>query len=218
MSDGRGVVGQDTYPVQTEGNWIGNRANPRGELIMPDPYQQLVADGRVFQASNAAFETGTLGATAFTTGGVNPFLNLDIPSGTTVMPLELRLTQDGTVAGNAFDIYVVYENASLLSAAGTAVSVVNMRTDDPNATTCTITSLPTITAPSDDRALFSGIFTQNVDDPKHSDDSFHLSARDTVMPILVGPASLVIYAWVTGTAPTLFFRLVWWELASTALT
>ena len=215
-----GVRMQDSLPARTsDGDVVNIRANNRGEIVMIDQYQQWVADGVVFQANNAALETGTLSVTTFASGGTNPFFSCTVPSGTTMIPLEVSLTQDGSAAGNAWDLYMGYENADLFSSGGTAVSVNNMRTDDPKTTSLTnVLTTATLTAPTDDRVIHSGIYTQNVDDPKHSDDSFYWTARKNIAPILVGASTFYIYAWVTGTAPTLFFRVVWAEFNTTQVT
>ena len=65
------------------------RLNRRGELITPDWYQQLVADGRVFLASNAARETAEAIGTATTWSDTDPALLLDVPDGKTAIPLEM---------------------------------------------------------------------------------------------------------------------------------
>lgn len=211
---------QDSLPaIGTDGAAGVPRINNRAEQVTIDQYQQWVADGVVFQANNAAIESGTVSVTTFNAGGTNPFFSMTVPSGSTMIPLEISITQDGTVAGNAWDLYIAYENADLFSSGGTAVSVNNMRTDDPNTTSMTnVLTGATLTAPTDDRGIHSGIYTQNVDDPKHSDDSFYWSARTRLAPIIVGAGTFVIYAWVTGTAPTLFFRVVWAEFSTTQVT
>lgn len=210
---------QDTLPsIGGDGDAGNPRINNRAELVMIDQYQQWVQDGVVFQANNAAFETGTISVTTFNANGTNPFIAVNVPSGTTIIPMELTLTQDGSAAGNAWDLYFAYENAALVTSAGTTMSINNMRTDDPKTSVCGVTTAPTLTAPSDDRNIFSGIFTQNVADPKHSDDSYYWTARKNIAPILVGPATLMVYAWVTGTAPTLLARLVWAEFSTSQVT
>ena len=211
MSDLRVINRQNTYSGVGEDDWVAARGNPRGELISVDWYQQLVLDGRVYQINNAAIETATAATTSFATNGTNPFIYVGVPSGTSIMPMEIRLTQGGSVANNAFTVLCAYEDAALYSTGGSAVDVQNERTDAPNTSGCVAYTGATVTAPSDDRLLHGGIYSQNVDDPDHADESFFWSIRNSIAPVLVGPASLLIYAYVGATAPSLWFRVSWWE-------
>ena len=90
MSEIRGGVRQDSYDVQGEGRAHNVRMNPRGEIIVPDWVTQLVMDGRVYNISSAVQEAGDLlGETSPGTNNVNPSILVDVPSGTTIIPLEL---------------------------------------------------------------------------------------------------------------------------------
>lgn len=203
-------VMQKTYAAYAEATAGSLRLNRRGELVMPDFYQQLVMDGRVFQVSNAAFETAEELSTAFGTNGASPSIYIGVPSGTTIMPLEVRLTQ-GIIANDAWTCLIAYENSVPASVSVTARTPVNLRTDRPVSSACTCGVTGTVTAPGDDALLHGGIYTQMAADPEHSDESFFWSARDSIAPIIVGGGCLLIYAFVATTGPGLWYRVVWAE-------
>lgn len=212
----RGIVRHTTPVGLAAGGSYAGALSKRGELFTID-WLEWVLSGHAYQISNAAAETATA---ATTSGGTNlstPFLYVGVPSGTTIVPLEIRLTQGGSVANDAFTVIVIAENAAAYSSGGTAITPDNLRTDAPNSSVCTCYSGATITAPDDDRALFAGIYSQNVADPDHSDESFFWTARNGVPPVIVGAGSLLIYAYVATTAPSLYFRVVWLELPTTAI-
>ncbi len=207
------IVQQSTHPAYGESVAGQVRLNRRGEVVIPDFYQQLVMDGRVFQINNAVIETAdAINTLAFTANGTSPSIYIGVPAGTTIMPLEIRLVQGGTIATDAFTVVINYEDAAPAAASGTAKTPINLRTDRPNTSACTCLATATITAPSDDALLFAGIFTQMVADPLHSDQSFAWSARDFLAPVLVGSACLSIYAYTATVAPSFYWRVVWAEI------
>src|SRR3990167_887572 len=94
----RSNVAQASYGGQSEGGIFAPRLNKRAELVFADLYMQLVQDGRVFCTPNPTIETAVaMGGTSF--ADTTPAILIDIPSGTTMIPLEVRMDQGGTVAG-----------------------------------------------------------------------------------------------------------------------
>lgn len=208
-----GLVRQDNLGVFQDGVSPQYSLNRRGELVVPDFYQQLVMAGRVFQINNAAIETAdAIGTTSFATSGTNPMIYIGVPAGTTIMPLEIRFTQGGTAAADVFTVVMNFEDTAPVAASGTAKTPINLRTDRPNTSTCTCYAAATITAPSDDALLYAGLYTQNVADPLHSDQSFFWSARNCIAPVLVGSACLSIYAFAATDGPDFHWRVVWAEI------
>jgi len=205
------IVQQDAFSAYKDGTGGMVHLNRRGDIVTPDFYQQLVMDGRVFQINNAAFETAEALSTAFGTNGESPSIYVGVPSGTTIMPLEIRLTQGGTVGADAWTCLVAYENSIPASVSVTARVPINMRTDRPHASTCTCGVTGTVTAPGDDALIHGGIYTQMVADPVHPSQDVLWSARDSLAPVIVGGGCLLIYAFVATTGPSLFYRVVWAE-------
>jgi hypothetical protein len=210
---GEGLVRQNNLGAWADGVQPQYRLNRRGEIIVPDFYQQLVMDGRVFQINNAAIETAdAIGTTSFATNGTNPMIYLGVPVGTSIMPLEIRIVQGGTIANDAFTVVINYEDAAPAAASGTAKTPINLRTDRPVTSSVTALAAATITAPADDALLHAGIYTQMVADPVHSDQDFIWSARTMLAPIIVGSGCLSIYAFTGTTGPSFYWRVVWAEI------
>lgn len=219
MSELRGVVQQDTYVATGEGNFMRARMNPRGELVVADWMTQLVLDGRVFNASNTTIETAVAGSTSF--ADTDPFLLLDVPSGTTAIPLEILLAQAGTVAGGVITILITTDDATRFSSGGTAVTPINMRKDDPNTSACSFyeggSSAITASANTDADTLFATLLDQDVTDPNITENVVW-TARKYIPPALIGPASLLVFAYASTTAPSLYWSVKWVEFSTSVVT
>lgn len=215
MTDIRGIVQQDTYTSAGEQAFIGARANPRGELVTPDWMTQLVMDGRVYNVSNAARETAlAVGGTSFS--DTAPAFLLDVPSGTTIVPLEINLHQGGTVAGAVITVLVTLSDKIRYSSSGTSHTPQNMRFDEPNSSDCSFYTGATAGANTDDITIWGAQLEANVD--SQANGKVEWSARNYIPPVLVGPASLVIYTYAGTTQPSWFFSINWWELSTANLT
>lgn len=211
---------QTSYISTPDGQSPKPRLNRRGEQVTPDFYQQLVQDGRVFLASNAARETALAGGgTSFS--DTAPAFLLDVPTGYTVMPLEIHLAQGGTVAGNVINVLVTLSDKTRYASGGGAITPQNMRFDEPYASACSFYGCGTdivANANADDITLWAAILDQDVSTKPESTINVNWSARVNLAPLLVGPASLVIYAYAGTTEPSLFFNITWAELQTAAVT
>lgn len=222
MVDVRAVVQQDSYQSQAEGAAVGIRANPRGEIVVPDYYLQLVLDGRVFNASNAVQETPErIGETARGADNVNPSLLLDVPEGTTVIPLEVMLDMAaGTSTDQTATINV--DDGTRFSAGGVAITPINSRLDDPNTSSVAFysgSSQITATANTDDNTI-SAVFIEEEATPRTTVGGpfFYWSARQAIPVVLIGPASLQVF--VTGSTDDhdFYWHVTWAEIPTTNVT
>jgi len=222
MSDviARGFVQQDSYHPQSEGGAASVRLNPRGELVTADIWQQFVFDGRVFSTSNVARETAAaMGTASATFADTDPALLLDVPLGTTAIPLEIQLNQGGTVAGAMIAVLITLDDKVRYSSGGVEVTPQNLRYDEPNTSSCSFyegTTDIVSAAATDDVTLFSKFLIQDIDAPMGS--QIFWSAREHVAPALVGPASLVIYAYAATTQPSFWWNVTWAELPTADFT
>jgi hypothetical protein len=217
-------VMQDNYHVTGEGTTGKLRLNPRGELVVPDFFTQLVLDGRVFNASNAVQETAEdLSETARGTNNVNPALLLDIPTGTTAIPLEviLDIAADGTDEDLAITINT--DDAVRYSSGGGAITPINMRKDDPRSSNCTVksgSSTITAAANTDDDTIYSARLPAEAL-PRTSETgtpSFFWSAKLYTPPVLIGPASLLVFIVGATADATYMWSVKWAEFATTEIT
>ena len=208
-------VRQETYEVNGEGSTGRIRLNRRGELVGIDQYQQWVADGRVFVASPAARETAeAIGSTSFS--DTDPALLLDIPTGTTAIPLEIILNQGGTVAGGNITLLITLSDKIRYASAGVAITPKNMRFDVPRSSTCRFYSGSTdivANANAEDLTLFAQNLVHDIDTLEGGNVQW--TARKFIAPVLIGPAAIPIYAVAGSTQPSFFYVVKWAEFDTT---
>ena len=210
------LVRQDTYEAIAEGSVGKVRLNRRGELVSPDWITQLIFDGRVFMASNAAMETARdIGDAAY--DELEPAIAMDVPSGTSVIPLEIMMYQGGAAASADVTVLMTVDDTGGRITSGTAITPRNylINATEP------ITSLVTLkihdddgtklvtAAPNEDNTFYAKMQAYALVGGDTQD--IHWSARKFVPPIIEGPGSLVIYWYGTG-LPEGFWHLVWAEI------
>ena len=219
MSEIRGGVRQDSYDVQGEGRAHNVRMNPRGEIIVPDWVTQLVMDGRVYNISSAVQEAGDLlGETSPGTNNVNPSILVDVPSGTTIIPLELTIMPEGTgTTGDWPIIRMNTDDGTHYSSGGASITPVNARKDDPNTSSCSAYHGGTqivASANTDDNTIWYA----SVDTSIRVNQPNYWSARTHVTECLIGPASLLVFVQVSNVDEEVLWSLKWAEFATTDIT
>jgi hypothetical protein len=185
-----------------------NRELAKGNLM-----GYLAATGRIFTASAAAANTTVTGATSFAT--TTPTFLLDIPEGTTALPLRFTGGQTGTVAGAKVDIIVEWDNADRYTSGGTEATWLNQMfhsrlavCDFYSATGTAITA--TNAYGVRDMALSIG---QDVEPAEGALQEIIWTPN--AGPIgLRGPAAWLLYAFAGTTAPTLWYTFTWGEVRS----
>ena len=220
MTNIRGVVGQLQYPLQSEGGFVNARMNPRGELVTPDYFLQLVLDGNVYNASNLVQETPErISETARGSDNVNPSLLLDVPTGTTAIPLEINIEE---AAGTTEDLTLTINTDDVVrrTSGGATITPVNMRKDDRNTAESTFysgsTQIVTIVNVDDDQLYTRFIEAEAT--PRTTVGNrpiFSWSARDFVPPVLIGPASLLVFLIGSTDDHDWFYSVKWAEIATT---
>ncbi len=209
-------VRQESYEVNGEGSTGRIRLNRRGELVGIDQYQQWVADGRVFVASPAARETAEAIGTVDTFSDTDPALLLDIPSGTTAIPLEIIMNQGGTVAGGNITLLITLSDKIRYSSGGVAITPKNMRFDTPRSSSCRFYSGSTdivANANAEDLTLFAQNLLHDIDTLEGGNVQW--TARKFIAPVLIGPAAIPIYAEAATTQPSFFYVVKWAEFDTT---
>ena len=209
------LVLQDSYPAHKDGTGGEMRLNRRGELVVPDFFTQLSIDGRVFNASNAVQETlEDISETGRGTNNINPALLLDVPSGTTGIPLEVILDVGADGTDEDIAITICTDDKIRYASGGAAITPVSMHKGDPVSTACSFYSgSTTIVAGvnTDDDTIYSArIAAEGA--PRTTvtgQPSFFWSARLFVPPVLVGPAALLVFV-VSATADQTYMWSVKW--------
>jgi len=207
----RGKVRQEGYNVEGDGNTQVARMTPRGELVTSDLMQQFVFDGKAYLVSNSARETALASGASFS--DTAPFALLDVPAGTTAIPLQIFVSTK--VDDKTHTVLVTLSDKTRYTSGGTAHVPQNMRFDEPSGSACTFVSMGSaITANSnaDDITLFA-YHAQIEGFEDETPSQIEWTAKRYIAPALVGPASLVIYHYGSDQMPV-FFSIVWGEMGT----
>jgi len=219
-------VQQDSYHTVSEGSSGKLRLNPRGELVVPDFYTQLVLDGRVFNASNAVQETDeAICETGRGTNNINPSLLLDVPTGTTAIPLEV-IIDIGNSPGTSVDMVFTINTDDKIryASGGAAITPINMRKDDPRTSNCPFYSASTqivAAANTDDDTIYCQMMEAEAT-PRTATSGepwFLWTARKYTPPVLIGPAAFLVFIMAASTNDQeLNYSVKWAEFATTDIT
>lgn len=196
-------------------NASGNRF---GDLFTADWKYHLAQQGRIYYATDADANDAVTGQTSF--ADTTPTFTLEVPSGTTAIPLRISLGQVGTVAGGAVTVNIAISPTALARAsAGTAEAIANARTDVTAAGNCILYSTPTATTGLLIRNLYStpligpdvspaeGVFTEVLWTPEKYGHPVYL----------VGPSALGIFTWAGSTGPTWAWTIAWAEVPTATI-
>ena len=191
------------------------RASRRGELIVPEWKDELAREGRMFNVSNLARQTA-IAAGGLTYSETAPAFSVDIQAGNVAVPSRLLITQGGTVAGGPITWFIAYDTTTRFSS-GTAVGPsYNLRTDQPSPSGLTWYANPTLVTKTSSTiaTLAGGILVQTVTTNSSSAGTFiDFNTSNNVMPVLVGPACLIIYTFAATTQPSWLFSFTWYEFS-----
>lgn len=210
---------------QSRNNYRLAAGSPEGSLYTQDYLYALAREGRIFYATpGAAHNTVSTGAAQTSFSATAPDLTLEVPAGTTAIPLRFTAQQAGTVAGGAITALLAIQGAAERSSAGTAfANILSSRTDKLGvANACTPYIAPTVSADTVGVGIMRTILTQSVTTGRTGSfigDIDYAFMTDMNTPIfLVGPSALKFYSFAASTAPSWFFSIAWAEIPSTDLT
>ena len=172
----------------------------------------LASQGRIFTASDADQNDTVTGQTSFV--ATTPTFLLDIPSGTTVVPLLVSLGQTGTVAGDAISVIIELDNADRYASAGTSETVFNNKTGG-GVVTNAATLYSGATAESGYGIRTFGITVAQDVAPAEGISNEVLWTPTSTPEFLVGPAAFLVYTYATTTGPTWFWTIKWAEIPTT---
>jgi len=152
---------------------------------------------------------------------------VDVPSGTTIFPLSIDLHMEAYGTNAIFECAASVGSGGV-SAGGTAVTVTNMRTDDPYNSNCTVTSdLTGATALTTNDSEFwrSGVqvaitvatAVNNIANNAENFYKYSWNYKDGLWcPIVVGAGQLVVTQ--GSQAGTGFCKIIWIEVPTTEVT
>lgn len=181
----------------------------RGNWVM-----ELAAQGRVFNSGDADQNDTVTAQTSFAT--TTPTFMIDVPLGTTCIPLKFQLTQSGTLAAAVIPVLFEYDKIDRYASGGTAEKVMNHRPDFVNAdgsqkNLCTFYSGATANA-GYGMMLDRFQVGQDISTAEGAVNEILWTPEMGAPPILVGPAAFLVYSYVGTTAPTWLWACRWAEL------
>ncbi len=195
-------------------------ASRDGSLVTMDWYTAMAIEGRVFNISNEVQEGGATalcGETAPGTDNINPSILVDIPAGVTIIPMEVMVMPEGTgTQGDWGVIRMNTDDAIRYSSGGNALTPINMRKDDTLASGCSAYDGSTqivASANTDDDI----IWVSSTDHSARANEAKIWTAKQFIPPVLVGPASLLVFIMVTTADEEILFSVKWVELASNTI-
>ena len=172
----------------------------------------LASQGRIFTASDADQNDLVTGQTSFVS--TTPTFLIDVPSGTTIVPLLVSLGQTGTVAGDTVNVIIELDNADRYNTGGTSETVFNNKTAGGVFTNAaTLYSNPTAETGYGIRAF--GISVAQDVAPAEGISNEVLWTPTSTPEFLVGPAAFLVYTYATTTGPTWFWTIKWAEIPTT---
>lgn len=216
-------VRQNTYETYADGQERVARGNRRGEAVVIPSFLQASFDKRVYQAGIGSASTPvSMAKTAYDAD--QPQLVIDVPSGVTIVPLELLVsleTSAGTlnevIWGCAGDNVGAGTSTAVTAAPGLANLFIPSSGTAP-ATSCSVYRQYTGngTDVTDDADFFEFYrevyaFADATTDPFKT---FKWKATESPAPIIQGTGSLVLWIVSATTASTGFVRAKWWEFKS----
>ena len=214
------IVQQQGVGRISDGNEVLVRATRDGSLITNDYIQQLAFEGRVFSATQGSVTTPV---TFLVTAANRPDFWLRVPAGLIVIPLFLNVSIEGatgtlTEINHKFTSNDIGDGTSTAPTAGPR----SLRTDQPVGPLGIPRQLATgdTTAETNPIELSRTVYiftaadgaTVGAGEAETSQPvQFTWSHKYGVAPVLVGPASWILYVSATTTQATGFAEMVWAE-------
>src|ERR1043165_6699587 len=113
-------------------------------LVGSDPLSLLALCGQVYYSSDGDQNDLVTGQTSF--ASTTPTFLLDVPAGTTAIPLLMGTNQAGSVAGGDILVSMEIDRIKRFASGGTAEKAFNARTDVAPVSKCTLYSGATAAA------------------------------------------------------------------------
>ncbi len=202
-----------TYPSHAQNDNRQLRVNRRGTALALPEFQEMVAQGNVFTVNIGVDSTpNNFTETAYDED--QPQFGLDIPSGTTVVPLGIELYLE-TTAGALNEAFFRMDDGLLGAGTSTPTTIVSMLqgvSDDQRFSRCTARRQYTDNAAAittgPEFARIGYPFSDAATDPAKL---FRWSASDLgFAPMAQGESSISGYV-LGGTAPTGYLTFTWAE-------
>jgi len=210
--------------IAGEGDQRQVRGSRDGAVFQAPWIQGLVLEGRCYMIQVGALTTPIVGGGNGTVVDLaEPEVNIGVPAGTTIFPFRVgvQCESSATEADNDIGEIIVGFDRLATNAGGTFTDevAVNLRTDNPNSSltdpnsayTGNQTTEPTVI----ELARLQRQPIVDVSSVARDNTTLHLRYEPSVVPVLVGPAQLLVY-WGGVAARSGFAQLFWAELPTTS--
>lgn len=225
MSDLRARAGQTGPRRVTDGKPIELRATRDGTPFTADWYTALALEGKCY-AINHGVATTPVAVTAGLTVA-KPDVFVHVPDNIVAIPVSMYIAVEDTLAAGAVtDVLGLASSTGDAAVTGTSLTIMNVRTDAPSASSCTATG--TITANGTDP--YSGNYFEfwrpaggaQIDSATAGAGFYNYAwtwsaLDDGGSPIIVGVGSLSLYCANAAGAQTIFSGAMWAELPENAV-
>ena len=212
----------------SDGDLMALRGTRDGAVFTADWFLAAALEGRAFGVNHG---TGTT-PLATDPGALvvaEPDLLIQVPVGTTIIPTYIEYAIEDTDTADPLEVVAVASSAATQSAsgtAGTALTIHNMRTDDPIASLCTAdyTCTGGVTPYTGNFIEFFRGYAGDATDQYQAATAqtvatatrYNWSASKTMVPpIMTGVSQLCIY--VVGTVATAWITVIWVEFPSSSI-
>lgn len=203
-----------TYPQHGQGTNQRLRVNRRGTALVLPEFQELVAQGNVFSVNIGTASTpNVFTETAYDED--QPQFGLDIPSGTTVVPLGLTVYFEN-MAGTDNEILFRMDDGLLGAGTSTGATIVNLlqgASDDQRASRCTAriqyTGNAAAITTGPEFIRWGNAFADEADSV--ATPWRWLATEQGFTPIAQGEASISGYLLAASTDPEGFVTFTWAE-------
>ena len=189
-----------------------------------DAATYLASRGKVFYGADAAMADAVTGQTSLAT--TTPTFLLQVPSGTTAIPLGCNLFQTGTIAGGLITVLMEIDNADRYASGGTSETVFPGRTLGPSGATtaptssCVLYSGATATDAYGvriDAAKFVAEVTPGLTETSSGQTGAYVWTPSGGYTFLVGPSAWLVYTFAATTGPTWYWNVKWAEVETNNL-
>jgi len=208
----------------SEGADVYARGLRDGTILTAEWILAQTIRGRLMCAQAGLLTTAITWTATATNDQTKPAMFIDVPSGTTIFPLEISLYMEAYGSDALFECAAMTGTGGV-SAGGTAMAITNMRTDAPYSTNCTATS--DITGGTACTANISSFWATGLqmtatiasaDDASPRQESLHVwRYKDSgYCPIVVGAGQLMVTQ--GSQAGTGFGKIIFIEVPTTEIT
>lgn len=186
-----------------------------GAAFMADYRMKMALAGRIFCAADAAVGD-IVGASPTSFAVTTPTFIIDVPTGTTCLPLKVNLSQAASVAGAVIHVAIaICSTATSFASGGTAEQIFGARNDRPVAPLCAFYSLPTCTTALLTKEIYHVQMGPDISPAEGAVPEVLWTPEKNGHPqILVGPASFAVFTYAASTGPMWNWSISWAEMPS----